>query len=501
MKKAGKNKLNLFLVLLIAIALRIIGVSTRTIWYDEAFSLLISTRPFTDMLHATLSKTVTGSVADIHPIGYYFIFGKVIQLFGNSIVVGHLFSILISIAILFLLFHLVQEFVETQKIWIVMFFLSISPFFVHYSQEIRMYVLMALALVTATYALFRGMKESAILWWVVFAVSAALAQYTHNLSAIYLIVLASIPAWRRDWRSIRNVLLSGLGAIILYLPWIIPLFSQVGNMNNYWVERPTLDRFITLILAYIAGIPLEGNLLLLGLFASVLVLVFGILAGLKIGRGKDDEAFSGGWLFYLGLVPPIVLWLLSQWKPVYIERALLTSSIMFVMGVGWIITHPKTAKGTRVILASGLILGAVIGNWVHWTYDGFPYGPWEQIGAYFQDELEEGEIVVHSNKLTFMPMYYYFKDTFSQEFIADAENSSTDTLAPETQDVLGIKESENIEDLIENEEGVWFVVFRKEIEEYQESGIVEMPRLEFLREQFSGEELTVWDEILVYHFY
>lgn len=35
------------------------------------------------------------------------------------------------------------------------------------------------------------------------------------------------------------------------------------------------------------------------------------------------------WLFYLSFAPPLLLFLVSQWVPVYIERALLPSGVVF----------------------------------------------------------------------------------------------------------------------------------------------------------------------------
>jgi 4-amino-4-deoxy-L-arabinose transferase-like glycosyltransferase len=86
-------------------------------------------------------------------------------------------------------------------------FLALSPFLVHYAHEIRMYGLLALFLVAATHAAWRingldgrppkGDDGSIprLVPVLQFALTSALAMYTHTLAVFYLAPLALLPFW------------------------------------------------------------------------------------------------------------------------------------------------------------------------------------------------------------------------------------------------------------------------------------------------------------------
>jgi uncharacterized membrane protein len=132
-----------------------------------------------------------------------------------------------------------------------MFFAALAPFQIHYSQEIRMYSFLAMWLLLATYAYQRGSKTGNWPWWIVFSVAAALAQYTHNLAAFYLVPLALLPILQKDWKTFRAVLLAGMGALLLYFPWALQLPAQFAKVQTaYWVERPDVSKLFTLLLVF-----------------------------------------------------------------------------------------------------------------------------------------------------------------------------------------------------------------------------------------------------------
>jgi uncharacterized membrane protein len=154
-----------------------------------------------------------------------------------------------------------------------MLFAALAPFQVHYAQEIRMYAFLAMWLLLATYAYQRGAREEKWKWWLLFSISAALAQYAHNLAAFYLIPLALLPFFQKNWRAVRGLVLAGLGALLLYLPWLVQLPAQFTKVQNaYWVERPDVSKLFTLLLVYVTNTPLPTKLIA-GTFAVVLLIV------------------------------------------------------------------------------------------------------------------------------------------------------------------------------------------------------------------------------------
>jgi len=150
-------KNSFIVILLLAVFLRLPGIISRPIWYDEAFSLLISQQDFSGML-AALS-------ADVHPFAYYIGLWAWITVLGDS-VVARVFFILASILDIVVLFLIAYEFFFFFIILPILFILlAISPFHIHYAQKIRMYSWMSLWLHLATLAFLRARRSQTLFWW------------------------------------------------------------------------------------------------------------------------------------------------------------------------------------------------------------------------------------------------------------------------------------------------------------------------------------------------
>jgi hypothetical protein len=361
-----------------------------------------------------------------------------------------------------------------------------------------MYPLMAFSLILATYSLFQGIKKERWFWWIIFAIASAVAQYLQQLSAVYLICLVLIVVFMKDFQNLVKIFIAGLGAILLYIPWIVHLQEQFASLDVYWVQKPHITRILTLLLAYVAGLPLQGIWLWIGFGLSLFLVIFAIIGSVRILRDPECKKM-GMWFAYLAFAPPVLLWLISQYRPVYIERALLPSAVMFAVWVACLVAHRKTPKFERYLLAALFVLGSAIGISTHLTYEGFSYARFEEIGNSIENKRFENEVIVHSNKLSFVPMFYFFGNDIPQQFIGDVEGSATDTLHPVTQEVLGFQVTD-LESAAEGVEGVWFIIFQRAINEAEEMGFETHPHLAWLEGHFelTGEEL--WGDLWVLHY-
>ena len=110
-----------------------------------------------------------------------------------------------------------------------------------------MYSLLSFWLLLATFSFLRG-RNGNWKWWILFAAASALAQYTHNLAAVYLIPLAVTPLIQKKWRIFKSVVVASIVSILLYLPWLIQLPAQFAKVQStYWVERPGIEKLFTLV--------------------------------------------------------------------------------------------------------------------------------------------------------------------------------------------------------------------------------------------------------------
>ncbi|MEW6406615.1 MAG: hypothetical protein AB1649_32950, partial [Chloroflexota bacterium] len=87
-----------------------------------------------------------------------------------------------------------------------------------------------------------------------------------------------------------------------------------------------------------------------------------------------------------------------------------------------------------------------------------------------------------------------------QSYIIDPPGSSTDTLLPATQEVLGLDAQPGIESATQNTERVWFIIFHQSIDEFTERGQVTHPHLRYLNENFKKVSVEDWSDLRLYLF-
>ena len=485
-----KKLIPILLILVFAVTIRFIEIQTRPIWYDEAFSILLAEKGPAAILSGTLASDANSSAAEEHPPAYYFLLWGWMQVFGTSLYSVRLISILFSIGTIVCTYHIARHLFNEQTALTASLFVSILPFQVHYGVEIRMYMQLTFWLTLATLACLKR-------WWVLFSLSAAMAQYTHNLAAIYLIPLALTPIIQRDWKTLRSLTLAGVGSIILYLPWLIQLPAQISKVtSSFWIEKPGIEKIFTLTLMYLPHLPLPNSMLIFGLLFALLTIVLAAFQTYQAIKDKSENAPSGLWLAYLSFIPPLFLWLISQISPIYVERALLPSHAMFCIWIAWAFTQTKLPRLIQVFAFFIVLASAGMGIYQHITYKGFPYVPLD-LGKSIQSRLKnDGDAVVHSSKLSYLPAFYY-TPTLTQGFILDPVNSSIDTLSPATRRILNLQSFADIQTAAANADRVWFIIYQTSIDEYEDAGQTQ-PQLNYLDENFQLESIEEWDDIRLY---
>lgn len=490
------NKTRLWIVLLLSLALlvRLLGIFSRPVWYDEAFSLLFAEKGPAAMLAGTLAQGA--AAAEEHPLGYYTLLWAWLRLTGTSIWGGRLLSIAAGVASVWLGFRLADRLFGRRAALLAGLLLALSPFQIHYAQEIRMYAWLTLWLIAAAAAFWRGKETQKPGWWALFAVFSALAQYTHNLAAFFLLALAAWPLLRGEWKTVRAVLAAGSSAVLLYLPWLLRLPEQFAKVNSaYWIEKPGPEKLLTLILFYFPHLPLPSTLLGPGLFIGLSVLT---LAGLQTLRApRRPEAAV--WVLYLAFVPAALLFTFSQWKPIYIERALLPCAVMFYLWLAWALTEtrlPKTLQTTALTLT---LAAFAVGLWQHVTYAGFPYAPYSTLSQSLNQRLQPGDILIHSSKLSLLPLRLV-NNQLSQVFVQDPPGSSVDTLALRTQQILEVESRPSIAAASAGKQRIWLLIFAQSEQEALDAGQKEHPHLAWLRSHYREISRETWGDLNLYLF-
>jgi len=149
------QKAKLIAILALALALRLIGIASRPIWYDEAFSALFAEQGPAAILSGTVATNGDSSAAEEHPPAYYFFLWGWIQLFGSGLVSVRMLSVLFSLGISLCIYGITAHLFDGDTPLVATAISAVLPFEIHYGQEIRMYVMLAFWLGLATYAFLK----------------------------------------------------------------------------------------------------------------------------------------------------------------------------------------------------------------------------------------------------------------------------------------------------------------------------------------------------------
>jgi 4-amino-4-deoxy-L-arabinose transferase-like glycosyltransferase len=514
----------------LALVLRLIRLGGRPLWYDEAFAVLYAEKPFSTMLYGTVTR-VEGAAADVHPLFFYSTLHAWMLAVGQSPAAVRTLSVLLGVATVGMTYLLARRLFGGLAGLAAAAVVAASPFHVYYSQEARMYALLGFAGVTMAYFFVRAWSAGGWGNWLAFGVFAALTLYAHNLGVMFLAGLDLWVAWTLlrsrslVWPSLRPLLLAHLLALALFAPWLAVLPSQFGKIEQaYWVPRPGVVQLVQTVLIFHFGYDnqaLPGWLLAPALFFSLLVpaiLAFELFRQYRAANSSSPDSGAPdanatqpalrtthyalrntqySLLLFLAAAPVLLTFLASQVRPVYIVRALLPSALMYyVLAAGVLATRP-VPRPVKLALAvlSGLIVAASLAN--HYTYAQFPRAPFAEAAAYLRANVQSGDVVVHSNKLTFLPTHYYDR-SLAQEFIADEPGSLTDTLAYPTQQALGLYATSSIETATLGHGQVWFVIFRRAADEYRAAGYEDHPQRAWLESHYSRAAERSFNDLDIY---
>ena len=118
--------------------------------------------------------------------------------------------------------------------------LALDPFAIFFSTEARAYELQVFLILVATLALLRATDGGRRAYWAVWAVASSAAMWTHYTSLFVLLVLPAWALWARPAYR-RPVVLWGLAAIALWLPWVPGYLNQSDNPGvdafDFWAAK------------------------------------------------------------------------------------------------------------------------------------------------------------------------------------------------------------------------------------------------------------------------
>ncbi|HMK07821.1 MAG TPA: hypothetical protein VK449_02200, partial [Anaerolineales bacterium] len=132
-------------------------------------------------------------------------------------------------------------------------------------------------------------------------------------------------------------------------------------------------------------------------------------------------------------------------------------------------------------------------------YRAFPRSPFPEATAFLSTTAADGDLVLHSNKLSYFPMDVYAPD-LRQVFLTDIPGSHNDTLAPATQQALELTAQDDVQRAVDGARRVRFVIFQRELDEYALTPTKMPPALKWLSQSARESGRTAFNDLWVYDF-
>jgi mannosyltransferase len=278
-------------------------------WMDEALSVGISSHSLT---------AIPGVLRhDGSPPLYYLLLHVWMSVAGSTEGDTHALSLVFGLLIVPTGAWVAGSLFGRRAALIAAVLFAMNPFLTAYSQETRMYTLMALLGLLATAGFIHGFIFRRRRYLILFAVCQALMLYTHAWGIFFGVgaALALILVWVNSNERpgvLRDGILAFGAAAILFLPWLPTLLYQASHTGSPWDSAPNF------------GAPVQISRNLMGgdraTTALVLAGALGLAALWRRARRTSPEGLA---MWTLMIIPAGTLafgWIVSRFSPAWQYR-------------------------------------------------------------------------------------------------------------------------------------------------------------------------------------
>jgi mannosyltransferase len=326
--KISPNELAALLALsVIAFALRTTSLS-RSLFNDESYSLALSQR--------SLGQMVTLFAYEANGTLYSIVLWPLTRLFGTSVELVRLPSVLAGAASVPALWWCARQFGGRRVAWVAAGLLAVNPMAVWYSQEARAYSFTVLAACLAFGALARALSvhgeaggqaadvRGGRAAWVGYVAAMAALAYCDLFAAPLALPAQALLARKAGPAALRAWLRSLLALLVCCLPLLV--FASISRSRRnalYWL--PKTDRALAelALQEFSAGFAKVSAVGWLTLLVGLVLVGVALLRarGAAMARERSAMVVAATW----GLLPTVALLAVSFVEPLFWPRYVILS--------------------------------------------------------------------------------------------------------------------------------------------------------------------------------
>jgi len=326
-------------ILFFAFIIRVVHLTDRSLWFDEAFTWRLIQFPFLEFIQR--------AAADVHPILYYLLMRVWIaplQLLGINVSLFWLRfpSVVLSVITVYGVYFSGKTLFQSRRVGLVAaLLLSVSAFQIQYAWEARMYALGTALLCFALAYVIKTMRaETRRAIWrngIILGLLIGALFHVHyftlfSIAAIFIFVGAVLFVQlirkpketlhnTKTWSLVGSIIL----AVLIFLPWLTTFLKQRAQVQqSFWI--PPMNDW---------SIPNTMSRLLLGgvsdfshqtAIICVIIVIAVLIIPLIFGRKKGDIL-----LILSFIIPFIGAWYLSRGTSIYQDRYFVFASVPLII--------------------------------------------------------------------------------------------------------------------------------------------------------------------------
>lgn len=314
----------------------------QSVWRDEAFSILVASKPITFFI----------SKLSFEPPVYYVLLHFWIKLFGTSEIAARSLSFLaFAGAVAIVIEWSDRLFRKTYLAWLVPLLFFTNPMLLYYAFEIRTY---GWYVFFATLSMFAYDRKR----WRLYAASAILGFYTHSYflfviasQVLHYAVINRKKLMKKSWvltdTGVRAFFISGLAI----LPWLLKIVAEAAKLKSSWyypVDFQLVKSVLGNMYTSYEGTPWYG-----WRFTAYLSLILIAMFAYAYKKSRDRSKIT---YFLISVFLPLTVVIgISFVKPLFVNRYLIPVTVAIVMLTGYFLAAVKSkvlrAAAAFVILA------------------------------------------------------------------------------------------------------------------------------------------------------
>jgi len=368
------------------VLLRLHNLGGESLWGDEVVSLW--------QAKGSLADVIWSTAHDNYPPLNNLAISAAIKLFGSSEWSLRLPSAIFGIANIVALWWLGTMTVGRTAGLIGAGMLTLSPFHLEYSQEGRMYSLLALAATLYAATCFHYLRAPSLRRNVWASLAGLALVYSHPYGALYWVVIALafgvfvLSSTSAPTKAMRVWTVSNVAIAVGFSPWALVLVHRTHfiSATYSWMPPLTTTSVLAALKALVAGrVAVAGGTLFAG------VVLIGMVLGV-VGRLRRDVL-----VFYVWIVGPVVIGIMGSilWKPLFQPRYVIGSlpPLLLLSAFGWA-KYTESWHGAMVPTTVIMLVAGVGLAYLYYNYSWYPKNDFRSVAFFLDQQEQQGDCIL-----------------------------------------------------------------------------------------------------------